>query len=283
MTSDDLSIFLIVAQEGSITKAAQRLGYVQSNVSARISNLENELATQLFQRHSRGMSLTPAGITLMDYAENINGLLREAKVAVMDVSTPKGSLTIGALETTAAVRLPAILAAYHRQYPEVDLTLITGSTSSLIDKVLQHQLDGAFVTGPIQQENVKSITIFQEKLVLITGPSTDDFDVLMNQPLLVLHPNCSYRSRLTHWLSSEGRTQPRMMEFGTIEAILGGVSAGLGISLLPASIVQKHEEEGSIRVCNIPNTYQNIETVFIYRKDAFLSTPLKALIDAILQ
>jgi DNA-binding transcriptional LysR family regulator len=116
-----LKIFSTVAKEGSITKAAQQLDYVQSNVTSRIHQLETELGTSLFYRHSRGVSLTSAGEILLQYANKVLHLCAEAEKAVRDNATPHGPLRIGSMETTAAIRLPAVLAAYHRLYPEVHL------------------------------------------------------------------------------------------------------------------------------------------------------------------
>ena len=94
MESNELKIFMAVAQEGSITKAAQRLGYVQSNVTARIQLLESEVNTKLFYRQ-HGMLLTPMGEKLVTYAEQILHLLDEADKTLNDLNDPAGKLSIG--------------------------------------------------------------------------------------------------------------------------------------------------------------------------------------------
>lgn len=126
-----LKVFQAVAEEGSISKAAQSLNYVQSNVTARIQQLEQELKTPLFYRHSRGITLTSAGQTFMEYTVRILKLLDEAKQAVLDSPVPKGSITVGS-DTTAAVRLPAILSAYRVCYPDVEVHLQVGRAGSLL-------------------------------------------------------------------------------------------------------------------------------------------------------
>ena len=122
----DLTIFVTVAKTGSVTKAAEQLGYVQSNITARIQHLENKLGTPLFHRLPRGVTLTSSGETLLRYAERILNLCHEAEQAVQDSETPSGTLRIGAMETTTATRLPAILAKYHEAFPDVELSLTTG-------------------------------------------------------------------------------------------------------------------------------------------------------------
>ncbi|HZB92248.1 MAG TPA: LysR family transcriptional regulator, partial [Stellaceae bacterium] len=105
MDAADLRVFEAVARLGGMNRAAGALNTVQSNVTQRIRLLEEELATPLFERHSRGVALTPAGRRLLPYAERVAQLLAEARRAVRDEGTPAGPLQIGSLETTAALRL----------------------------------------------------------------------------------------------------------------------------------------------------------------------------------
>src|ERR1700750_2105089 len=96
----DLLTFAAVARAGGITRAAEELNTVQSNVTQRVKSLEAEIGTPLFESHSRGMTLTGAGRRLLPYAERISALSREAMLAARDDGEPKGPLAIGSLETT---------------------------------------------------------------------------------------------------------------------------------------------------------------------------------------
>src|SRR5215475_3723319 len=136
MELSDLQTFAAVAHNGGITRAAEELNTVQSNVTQRVKSLEAEIGTPLFERHSRGMTLTGAGRRLLPYAERISALSREAILAARDDGEPKGPLAIGSLETTAAVRLPPLLAQFHRSFPAVRLTLRTATTTELVAAVL---------------------------------------------------------------------------------------------------------------------------------------------------
>src|SRR5690242_11232822 len=119
MELSDLLTFAAVARCGGITRAAEELHTVQSNVTQRVKALEAEIGTTLFERHSRGMTLTGAGRRLLPYATRMTALSREALLAARDDGEPKGPLSIGSLETTAAVRLPPLLAQFHRAFPAV--------------------------------------------------------------------------------------------------------------------------------------------------------------------
>src|SRR5690349_6619966 len=140
MDAGDLRVFEAVARLGGMNRAAVDLNTVQSNVTARIRLLEDELGVPLFHRHSRGVTLTDAGQRLLPYALRVARTLEDERRAVADDGRPKGTLTLGALEITTALRLPAILASYAAAYAEVDLVLRTGTTGSLVDDVLHHRL-----------------------------------------------------------------------------------------------------------------------------------------------
>ncbi|NOV00939.1 LysR family transcriptional regulator [Paenibacillus planticolens] len=281
MESADLRVFQMVAREGSVTKAAGRLGYVQSNITARIQQLESELQTVLFFRHNRGMSLTSNGKTLLAYADKIVGLLDEAVLAMSSSAEPSGPLLIGSTQTAAAVRLPKLLAFYYEQHSNVQLSLTTGHSQFLIEKVLRYELDGAFIGCSYTHPDLQSIPAYEEELVVAAGPHTANLIEALMKPILVFSPGCSYRDVLEQWLQSIGTPHPVIMEFGMLEAIIGGVSAGLGISLMPKAVTQKHEAEGLIRTFAIPQPYRFIKTEFITRKDAFVSSSLNALIGMI--
>src|ERR1700736_5140912 len=119
-----------------MNRAAAELNTVQSNVTAHIKALEADLGCMLFERHARGVSLTAAGQRLLPYADRAARLLADARNAVRDDGVPRGLLTIGSLETTAALHLTPLLAGYAAEYPEVDLVLRAGTTRELIGEVL---------------------------------------------------------------------------------------------------------------------------------------------------
>ena len=170
MEISDLKIFATVARCNGMNRAADALRTVQSNVTARIRVLETKLGCPLFDRHSRGVALTAAGRRLLPYADNILRLLEEAQRAARDDGEPGGSLTLGSLETTAALRLAPVLSHFVAAYPKVDLVLRTGTTCELIDDVLARRLEAAFVCGPVDHVELEVETVFTEDLVLLAAP-----------------------------------------------------------------------------------------------------------------
>ncbi|WP_028775552.1 LysR family transcriptional regulator [Shimazuella kribbensis] len=279
MNSKDLRIFHTVAIEQSITRAAEVLGYVQSNVTARIRQLEKEVDTPLFYRSKKGMILTQAGRNLFEYSGKIIHLLDEALKSVQYTQTPSGPLAIGSLESTAAVHMPKLLKQYLNQYPDVKISFTTGHTRDLLAKVLDYQLDGAFVNGKVDHPDLNQVLVFEEELVFVSENTSEPLSELMRKPMLFLWAGCSMRHRLEQWMTEEGIDATNIMEFGTLEAILGGASAGLGVSLLPKSAVKKMEQQGLIRTHPIPPHYRQSHIYYIYRKDLFQTSAFKKFLE----
>ncbi|WP_018757344.1 LysR family transcriptional regulator [Paenibacillus terrigena] len=283
MESGDLRIFQAVAREGTITKAASSLGYVQSNVTARIQQLEQELNTSLFHRSKRGMILTTAGQTLLGHADKILSLLDVAHKQMLDNDIPSGSLKLGSITTAAAVHLPSLMLNYRRQYPDVKLSLLSSNTNDLIEKVLRYELDGAFVNGPLPHAELEQIPVFPEELVLISEPGANKLSDVLMEPMLFFSVGCYHRGTMESWLREEGLPVPEIMEFGTLEAILGGVAAGLGTTIVPRSVIRRKEMEGSVHVHPLPDHYRHVTVQFIYRRDHFKTSAFHKFIELLQQ
>ena len=133
MDSESLRIFCAVAAELSITNAAARLGRVPSNVTTRIQQLEADMGVALFVRTGKRIALSGAGERFQDYATRMLALEDEARQAVTG-GRDGGSLRIGSMESTAASRLPAVLAGYHGQQAVTRLTLKTGRSPELVEQ-----------------------------------------------------------------------------------------------------------------------------------------------------
>ena len=281
MDAGDLKVFAAVARLGGMNRAAAALHTVQSNVTARIQALEADVGCILLERHSRGVSLTPAGQRLLPYADRVVRLLTDARQAARDDGVPGGILTIGSLETTAALRLTPLLTRYAADNPQVDLVLRTGTTRELVAEVLEQRVDGAFVCGPIAHPDLDQQVMFREELVMLTAPDGVSLDAALNGGevrVVVLRAGCSYRQTLEALLARRGIVVQRQLEFGTLEAIFGCVSAGLGITLLPRSLVGGVWDAGRVAVHALPAEDAMVETVFIRRCGGFISSALRAFL-----
>jgi LysR family transcriptional regulator, cell division regulator len=280
MDADDLRIVEAVARVGSMNRAAAELNMVQSNVTARIRLLEEELGVQLFVRHSRGVEPSEAGLRLLSYAEQINTLFRQAITAVKEDGTPKGRLRIGMLDTTAGLRLPALVAQYAQDYPQVELSLATGTTPSLVHQVMEYELEGAFVAGPVRHQELSEEPLFLEELVLVSPGSIRNFDDLAkvkNLKAIVFRQGCSYRQRLASILDGLGIGYV-VMEFASLDAIVTCITAGVGVTLLPGPLVERLWRDQPITVHELPADQAQVETVFIRRHDYHPTSALNAFL-----
>ncbi|MDV6378034.1 LysR family transcriptional regulator [Sporosarcina sp. GW1-11] len=279
MEFKDLEIFQMVAKKGTITAAAKELRYVQSNITSRIQKLENELKTPLFNRHNRGMILTPEGKRLLVYSEKILSLTNEMRKVVQNDNEPSGKLEIGSVETV--IKLPIILSRYNKKYKQVDLSLLTGVTERLQTRVLNHQLDGAFISEGFVHPDLAVHEVLEEELVLLSDKPFQSIEDIKDEPILCFRKGCGYRARLELWLEDEQFKPTKMMEFGTLETILGSVVAGLGVTFVPISTVAHLIEKGSVYCYHLPPKYSRIKTVFVRRADSYLTPTIDKFIQII--
>lgn len=270
MELSSLRLFTAVAEQGGVTRAAQALHCVQSNVSARLRQLEDELGTALFHRDRRQMIMTPAGRELLGYARRLTALADEAREAVRGAA-PSGQLRLGSMETTAAIRLPLPLADYHRRYPAVHLSLETGPTRMLIDQVCDYRLDAAFIAGPVSDPQLDGCRLWREELVLVTEAGHAPVGQAADLPaptLLAFRAGCAYRERLEHWCRTEGVFPASILEFGSFQAILGCAAAGMGIALLPKTVVDAQRDMHlPLALHRLPSAVADAETWLVWRRD----------------
>jgi DNA-binding transcriptional LysR family regulator len=287
MELSDIKTFAAVACTGGITRAAEELNTVQSNVTQRIKALEAEIGTPLFERHSRGMTLTGAGKRLLPYAQRMAALSREAVLAARDDGEPKGPLAIGSMETTAAVRLPPLLADFHRRFPAVRLSLRTATTADLVAAVLDGSLDGAFVAGPIDHADLTAVSAFREELVLVSARRwTSLAELRAGTPesgptALVFRTGCTYRQRIEQIFVEFGWPSAARFELGTLDGMIGCVAADMGVTLLPRAVVARSETAGNVSIHGLSPTHACVETLFIQRRAGHQYSALQGFVSCL--
>ena len=276
-----LEIFCAVALEGSVTRAAERLQRVQSNVTTRVRQLEADLGVALFLREGKRMALTPEGRTLLGYAERLLALAEEARQALRP-GQPGGRLRLGSMESTAASRLPAPLARFHGQWPQVALELSTDPTQKLLERLHAHALDAALVAWPPGHPvdtALDATPVFTEELLLVLPadhpPVSSPADV---QPatLAVFEPGCTYRRIAQDWLAV--RPQPmQLLELGSYHAILACVAAGSCAGVVPRSVLALARTPLALRL----HPLCHIDTLLV-RRSGYRSAALDALLQTLL-
>ena len=282
MELSDLHIFRSVVEAGGVTRAAEKLNRVQSNVTTRVRQLESELGVDLFVREGKRLHVSPAGKLLLDYAERLIDLAREAREAVHDAK-PRGLLRLGAGESTAAMRLPAPMKDYLGRYSQVTLELRTGNARELAAALLSGELDAAFVTEPIADTPFEKLAIYEEELVIIAAaghPPIKSPRDASPQTVLAFEPGCAYRKRLEDWFAHHGEMPERIVEIASYHAMLGCAVAGMGISLMPRNVLSTFPDAKFLSTHALPPALALAQTSLIWRKGA-LSPKLRALIEVL--
>jgi len=271
-----LTIFRAVVRENGVTRAAAKLNRVQSNVTTRIKQLEEQLGTELFTRDGRRLVLTPAGETLLPYAERLLALADEARHALRE-NRPSGRLRLGTMESVAASRLPGLLARYHQRWPEVELELESGTTGKLIERVREYEVDAALIATPLDPEPLGDIfefvPVFREELVMLTPrghrPIHQASDIALST-LIAFERGCAYRSRVEKWYLEHGIRPARVLELGSYHAIVACVAAGAGVAVAPRSVLNVQPGMDDLAVHSL-GELGVIDTLLLWRRGHFSS------------
>jgi DNA-binding transcriptional LysR family regulator len=273
-----LEIFKTVVEAGGINKAAARLNRVPSNVTTRVKQLEDELGTKLFVRDGKRLILSEEGKVLLGYANQLLRLSSEAQAALRN-GKPRGTLRIGALESTAAARLPPILSRYHGLCPDVHIELVTGTSGALVNRVHAQEIEAAFVAEPYNTAGLESQIAFLEEIVLITPKSQSRVRTpkdIGKRTVIAFANGCSYRRRLEMWLGAESIQPDRVMEFQSYHAIVACVAAGSGIAVVPRSVLEMTRASNQVNVTSLPALTAKAKTQLVWRPSHH-SLALKAL------
>ena len=251
-----LRYFVAVAEEGHITRAAERLGIQQPPLSQQIQALERELETQLFRRKPRGVELTPAGQALLDEARAILARTDEAVAAVKRTARGEaGRIGIG-FTSSASFHpfLPRAIRAFRETHPLVALALEESGTTELVDALRTQSLDVAFVRSPVGESGDLFIRPLLEEAMVAALPSghplstgrdplplaalASETFILYRRPVGPgLHDAIIAACDRAGFSPTIGQEAPRML------STLSLVAAGLGVTVVPASM-SRLEAEG---------------------------------------
>lgn len=278
-----LEIFRAVAQEGSVTRAAERLGRVQSNVTTRVQQLEEQLGATLFLREGKRMVPTPAGESLRGYADRLLALAEEARQSVHP-GQPGGRLRLGAMESTAAARLPQPLAQLHAQWPGLVLELSTAPSRQLVEQVLAHRIDCALVAWPPPgidaDAPLERTAVFSETLLLALPadhPPVHTPQDLQRDTLAAFSSGCTYRRMGESFLQQKSGTPPQVLELASYHAILACVAAGRCAGVVPQAVIDLMRQPPALRWVPLGSC----DTVLVTRR-SYQSPALEALRAALL-
>jgi DNA-binding transcriptional LysR family regulator len=243
---------------------------VPSNLTTRIKQLELDLGVDLFIREKSRLRLSAAGWSFLDYARRILDLVQEARATVAG-EEPQGSFPLGSLESTAAVRIPELLAAYNQKHAKVELALSTGPSGTMIDGVLSGRLAAAFVDGPVLHPALEGVPAFEEEMVLIAplnhSPIHRAQDV-NGENIYAFRSNCSYRHHFERWFAKDAAVPGKIFEMESYHGMLACVSSGAGLALMPRSMLESMPGCTTVSVWRLSESFRYLRTWLVWRRGA---------------
>ena len=172
----------------------------------------------------------------------------------------------------SAVRLPGPVNEYHRLYPDVAFELRTGNPPALSKALLAHELDAALVTLPIADALFEKVAVFEEEPVIVSAADTPAIGKGKNayfpRTIIAFEHGCPHRKRLEDWYALRDQMPERTIELGSYHAMLGCVVAGMGVALLPRSVLTTFPESRRLKVHRLPPGENRADTYLIWRKGA---------------
>jgi len=258
MDLQQLKVFRVAARSGGFTRASEELHLSQSTVSLHIKRLEEELGCPLFLRSKKRVYLNEAGNVLLEYAERILQELKNADMAVRELSElHRGTIRLGSGATTVTYLLPRILGAYQRRYPQIELIVTTDSSEALALAVDRQKVDLAVVMQPVSSAlAIEILPVQREELVYIVHANHPlaakeilDPDDIAVVPFISFLQGSAMQQQLDMHFAAMGVAPRIAMEMENIEAIKSLVRAGLGAAVLPYCSVSA--SQASLRALRI--------------------------------
>lgn len=218
-----------------------------SNVTARLRQLEDELGVQLFIRGN----------------------------------APLGTLTLSSMESTAAVRIPPLLAAFHQRYPQIQLELATGASGMMLEQVLSGHCAAAFVNAPLLHPALEGRAVYWEEMLIIAPRSQPAFDcasVLAGSNLYAFRSHCSYRRHFEEWFRADQAMPGKNYEMEFYHSVAACVIAGGGLAMMPRKLLESMPDHEQVSVWPVAEAWRWLDTWMVWRRGA-ITPQLQALLE----
>ena len=282
--------FYDVAKYGSISKAAQYGFTSQPAVSKSIKKLEDELGTQLFYRNLNGVELTDKGKELLYFVEkSYSNLIIAERTMLETENLERGKLSIGMPSNIGSFFLFDKIINFHKEYPNIEITIITGSTSKLISLLDSHKVDFVIDTSPIDvrlDEGMKVTKLDEVQYCFVVKKDTTNIEYkkisklsdLKNKPLILPIPGTSNRNDLDELLLNQDIDAENVINIHTSEMIISAVKKDLGIGYIIYNLVEDDIKNEELEILDIKEKLPTVEINIIFDK-SFLTTAPKKFIE----
>ena len=251
MDLDHLESLIAIAEEGSLSAAARRRHLSQPAVSMQIKALEKALGTPVVHRGSRGVRLTTSGEAFLVHARRALQTLASGRAEVAQIEgLARGTLRLGATDAAAELVSAAFL-KLHELHPAIEVAVEIDATAALLRSLRQARLDLVLGTLPVNEPDIAEEELMRERLGLV-APAGSRFasipELLARQPFIAYPRGSTTRALIERVMAREELVVRPVMEIGRPSIMAQLVASGLGVSVLPESVIRPWVEDGSIRL-----------------------------------
>jgi DNA-binding transcriptional LysR family regulator len=286
MDLPQLEMFLAVAEEGSFTRAGERLHVSQSAVSRQIGLLERELGGRLFHRDGRRISLTHAGELLAATASSLSRQLADVAGQISDVHELKrGRLRLAGGMSVCMYILPRLLKRYRALHPEVEMRVTSGTSEAVLRKLRSHEVDLALLTLPVLDRDMQVVPVLKEEMVVVTAPGhplvarrTVDSRELGRYPLILYELGSRTREAVENFLRERNIRYEVAMETENAEIIKAMVANGNGITVLSHATVAADLRHRRLAFARLRDGRVYRETGWVYLRSDYSPRAVKEML-----
>ncbi|MFD0590350.1 LysR family transcriptional regulator [Paenibacillus sp. GCM10027627] len=280
-------VFFFAAQEGSISKAAQRLHITQPSASLAVKQLEESLQTTLFHRSTRGVSLTNEGQTLFTYIEQAYELIMSAESKMDEVASLNGGeVRIAASISVIEHILLPHMKAFHRLYPDIKIKIEHHSTHGCLKLLREGKIDFCVVRLPVRDEAFEETKLLSIQDCFVTGEKYKhlaeeavSLKELAQYPLIVFPAHMTSRKAMDRFLASHGIALAPSLEIGSLQLLVGFAQANLGISYVIGEFVAKELAAGSLYKVKVEEPIPKVDLGIVRMKSFAMSAAAQRFLD----
>ena len=278
-----LETFVWVARLKSFRLTAEKLFTTQASISSRIAVLESELGVKLFLRDSRGVSLTPEGVKVLDYAEQMMVTLQGLKQSLETTSSKVGRIRIGAMDTVIHTWLSPLVAELMDHFPLVEIELVADTALNLSDQLQKGFLDLILQTDLLRLETVRSLELGSHPMAwIVASQSIYNRDYasladLAQERIITYSKNSHPHQDVIRLMQANGVAAPRMNCVNSVSAITRLLRDGFGIGALPPVLVGEELARGELLMLPMEQRLPNLQVVVSWRVGVELAEEIVGL------
>lgn len=282
-----LETFIQVAEQGSFTKAAEKLGYTQSAVSFQIKQLEELLNTVLFERINHSIKLTPKGREILSLAHRMIALANDIEKTANDTNEISGTIRIAMADSLCHFIFWDNFSSFHKLYPNIKLKVISTSTEEMFRLAKQNDVDLIFTLDKhIYDTNYVIVKEHEINTSLIAAADSTiplkaemSLNEIKNIPMILTEKGMSYRRILEEYAAKKSLELEPLLEIGDTDLICHLVEQDAGISFLPDFVTKDYVNSGRIRQIKLTDFSAGIWIQILYHRDKWVTPQMQCVMD----